>query len=162
MQVDRYCFRAPYVASLLRNGLGLPESGYQIEGGNVAWTLGAALAEGSKVMVRPLPQGPASLAMVITLWVLATVSTAAWVAAAAVSMSASPWGKGASSTLARIGSNSSLHRKERAMLRTVSMPALECYNQPKLPSLTGQVGRSRAGAVISATSTVAYESGNAP
>lgn len=42
MQVDRYCFRAPYVAALLRDGLGLADdSGYHIEGGGVAWTLGA-------------------------------------------------------------------------------------------------------------------------
>ena len=42
MHVDKYCFRAPYVAALLRRGLGLPDgSAYHVDGGSVAWTLGA-------------------------------------------------------------------------------------------------------------------------
>ena len=44
MHVDKYCFRAPYVAALLRRGLGLHDDApYHVEAGNVAWTLGASL-----------------------------------------------------------------------------------------------------------------------
>lgn len=43
MHVDKYCFRAPYVAALLRRGLGLHDDApYHVEAGNVAWTLGAS------------------------------------------------------------------------------------------------------------------------
>ncbi|KAK9807631.1 hypothetical protein WJX72_004780 [[Myrmecia] bisecta] len=51
IHVDRYCFRVPYVTKLLREGLGVPESQIQIGSGREGWTLGAALAEGSRVGV---------------------------------------------------------------------------------------------------------------
>ena len=44
----------PYVIQLLREGLGLDESQVQIGSGKEGWTLGAALAEGSKVMSAPV------------------------------------------------------------------------------------------------------------
>ncbi|KAL0038169.1 hypothetical protein WJX79_005885 [Trebouxia sp. C0005] len=50
VHVDRYCFRVPYITQLLREGLGLPESQISIGSGKEGWTLGAALAEGSKVL----------------------------------------------------------------------------------------------------------------
>ena len=47
--------RVPYIVSLLRKGLAVPESRIRIGGGNEGWTLGAALAEGGRVGVgRPL------------------------------------------------------------------------------------------------------------
>ena len=41
--------RVPYVTRLLREGLGVPEAQTRIGSGREGWTLGAALAEGSKV-----------------------------------------------------------------------------------------------------------------
>ena len=41
--------RVPYIIGLLRKGLGVPESRIQVGSGREPWTLGAALAEGSKV-----------------------------------------------------------------------------------------------------------------
>ena len=41
MQVEQYCFRAPYLTALLRAGLGVPEPQVRIGSGDVAWTLGA-------------------------------------------------------------------------------------------------------------------------
>ena len=38
--MDTYCFRAPYVASLLRGGLAVSDADVHIGSGNVAWTLG--------------------------------------------------------------------------------------------------------------------------
>lgn len=52
IHVDRYCFRVPYIMQLLREGLGLPESQISIGSGKEGWTLGAALAEGSKVLLQ--------------------------------------------------------------------------------------------------------------
>lgn len=47
--------RVPYIVSLLRKGLAIPESRVRIGGGNEGWTLGAALAEGGRVGIgRPL------------------------------------------------------------------------------------------------------------
>eukprot|EP00899_Mesostigma_viride_P010973 jgi/Mesvir1/19878/Mv13164-RA.1 len=43
---DRYCFRAPYLVLLLREGLRLLDSQVQIGSGDVGWTLGSALYEG--------------------------------------------------------------------------------------------------------------------
>ncbi|DBB01407.1 hypothetical protein WJX77_012567 [Trebouxia sp. C0004] len=52
IHVDRYCFRVPYITQLLREGLGLPESQISIGSGKEGWTLGAALAEGSKAHLQ--------------------------------------------------------------------------------------------------------------
>ena len=40
LHVATYCFRAPYVASLLRQGLAVSDADVHIGSGNVAWTLG--------------------------------------------------------------------------------------------------------------------------
>lgn len=45
----------PYIISLLRKGLAIPEDRIQIGSGKEGWTLGAALAEGGRVGIgRPL------------------------------------------------------------------------------------------------------------
>ncbi len=47
--------RVPYIISLLRKGLAIPEDRIQIGSGKEGWTLGAALAEGGRVGIgRPL------------------------------------------------------------------------------------------------------------
>ncbi|KAK9840645.1 hypothetical protein WJX81_006647 [Elliptochloris bilobata] len=58
--MDHYCFRAPYVAALLRDGLGVPGERVTVGSGREAWTLGAALAEGgrSELAGRSLTQAP--------------------------------------------------------------------------------------------------------
>ncbi|KAL3700998.1 hypothetical protein R1sor_019020 [Riccia sorocarpa] len=48
--IDRYCFRAPYVVSLLREGLHLREDQILIGSGDFAWTLGAALNEAGALL----------------------------------------------------------------------------------------------------------------
>ncbi|KAK9835894.1 hypothetical protein WJX74_010454 [Apatococcus lobatus] len=47
IQAETYCFRAPFVADLLQRGLGLKPPRVRIGTGSEAWTLGAALAQGS-------------------------------------------------------------------------------------------------------------------
>ena len=42
--------RVPYIIQLLTEGLGLPEAQVTVGSGKEAWTLGAALAEGSKAL----------------------------------------------------------------------------------------------------------------
>ncbi|KAL2650681.1 hypothetical protein R1flu_018809 [Riccia fluitans] len=48
--IDRYCFRAPYVVSLLLQGLHLREDQILIGSGDFAWTLGAALNEAGALL----------------------------------------------------------------------------------------------------------------
>eukprot|EP00271_Cylindrocystis_brebissonii_P021331 TRINITY_DN7533_c0_g2_i1.p1 TRINITY_DN7533_c0_g2~~TRINITY_DN7533_c0_g2_i1.p1 ORF type:complete len:1181 (+),score=175.97 TRINITY_DN7533_c0_g2_i1:1123-4665(+) len=56
--VDRNCFRAPYIASLIRDGLHLSDDQVKVGSGDVGWTLGAAIYEGGKVTkVSPLLNG---------------------------------------------------------------------------------------------------------
>ncbi|GBG76667.1 hypothetical protein CBR_g22884 [Chara braunii] len=43
--LDRYCFRAPYVVALLKEGLGLRQDQITVGSGDMGWTLGAALYE---------------------------------------------------------------------------------------------------------------------
>ncbi|KAJ7544446.1 hypothetical protein O6H91_09G079700 [Diphasiastrum complanatum] len=43
--IDRYCFRTPYVVSLLRDGLHIRDDQVMIGSGDMTWTLGAALLE---------------------------------------------------------------------------------------------------------------------
>ncbi|EFJ20885.1 hypothetical protein SELMODRAFT_443766 [Selaginella moellendorffii] len=43
--IDRYCFRAPYVVALLREGLHLRDEQVTVGPGDVTWTQGAALLE---------------------------------------------------------------------------------------------------------------------
>eukprot|EP01018_Ginkgo_biloba_P008846 Gb_31598 [translate_table: standard] len=46
--VEQYCFRAPYVVALLRDGLHIKGEQISIGSGSVTWTLGAALLEAGK------------------------------------------------------------------------------------------------------------------
>ncbi|KAL3136358.1 hypothetical protein ABBQ38_005618 [Trebouxia sp. C0009 RCD-2024] len=80
MHVDRYCFRVPYIIHLLTEGLGLPEAQVTVGSGKEAWTLGAALAEGSKALhtrsltSTPIPGG--SYMHHPAVWVLAGIFVA--------------------------------------------------------------------------------------
>ncbi|GAB4819746.1 hypothetical protein N2152v2_006792 [Parachlorella kessleri] len=49
IHVDRYCFRAPFITALLGEGLRVPPDRVLLGSPSVAWTLGAALAEGSRL-----------------------------------------------------------------------------------------------------------------
>ncbi|CAL9146003.1 probable apyrase 7 [Musa acuminata AAA Group] len=56
--IEQYCFRAPYVASLLRDGLHIKDSEVIIGSGSITWTLGVALLEaGQTLSNRVPPQG---------------------------------------------------------------------------------------------------------
>lgn len=46
--VEQYCFRAPYVVSLLREGLHIIDNQVIIGSGSITWTLGVALLEAGK------------------------------------------------------------------------------------------------------------------
>lgn len=46
--IEQYCFRAPYVVLLLREGLHITDSHVMIGSGSITWTLGAALFEAGK------------------------------------------------------------------------------------------------------------------
>jgi len=46
--IEQYCFRAPYIASLLREGLHINENQISVGSGNITWTLGVALLEAGK------------------------------------------------------------------------------------------------------------------
>ncbi|KAG2676452.1 hypothetical protein I3760_12G053400 [Carya illinoinensis] len=47
--IEQYCFRAPYIVSLLREGLHITDSQIIIGSGSITWTLGVALSEAGKV-----------------------------------------------------------------------------------------------------------------
>lgn len=47
--IEQYCFRAPYVALLLREGLHITDQHVTIGSGSITWTLGVALYEAGKV-----------------------------------------------------------------------------------------------------------------
>ncbi|KAK7262803.1 hypothetical protein RJT34_30384 [Clitoria ternatea] len=46
--IEQYCFRAPYVASLLREGLHITDKHITVGSGSITWTLGVALLEAGK------------------------------------------------------------------------------------------------------------------
>ncbi|KAL8137381.1 hypothetical protein V2J09_003382 [Rumex salicifolius] len=46
--IEQYCFRAPYVVSLLREGLHINDNQVAIGSGSITWTLGVALVEAGK------------------------------------------------------------------------------------------------------------------
>ncbi|KAL8162641.1 hypothetical protein V2J09_014130 [Rumex salicifolius] len=46
--IEQYCFRAPYVVSLLREGLHITDKQITIGSGSITWTLGVALFEAGK------------------------------------------------------------------------------------------------------------------
>ncbi|CAA6675138.1 unnamed protein product [Spirodela intermedia] len=48
--IDQYCFRAPYVASLLRDGLHIDDNKVSIGSGSTTWTLGVALLGASQAL----------------------------------------------------------------------------------------------------------------
>ncbi|KAL2334148.1 hypothetical protein Fmac_015361 [Flemingia macrophylla] len=51
--IEQYCFRAPYVASLLREGLHITDKHITVGSGSITWTLGVALlAAGKSYSVR--------------------------------------------------------------------------------------------------------------
>ncbi|KAI4314620.1 hypothetical protein L6164_027508 [Bauhinia variegata] len=46
--IEQYCFRAPYIASLLREGLHITDNQITVGSGSITWTLGVALLEAGK------------------------------------------------------------------------------------------------------------------
>ncbi|GAA0173606.1 nucleotide phosphatase [Lithospermum erythrorhizon] len=48
--IEQYCFRAPYVVFLLREGLHITDSYVAIGSGSITWTLGVALLEAGKTV----------------------------------------------------------------------------------------------------------------
>uniref|UniRef100_A0A5B7AV95 Apyrase 7 n=1 Tax=Davidia involucrata TaxID=16924 RepID=A0A5B7AV95_DAVIN len=46
--IEQYCFRAPYIVFLLREGLHITESQIIVGSGSITWTLGVALLEAGK------------------------------------------------------------------------------------------------------------------
>ncbi|CAA0837901.1 Probable apyrase 7 [Striga hermonthica] len=46
--IEQYCFRAPYIALLLREGLHISDSNVIVGSGSITWTLGVALSEAGK------------------------------------------------------------------------------------------------------------------
>lgn len=52
--IEHYCFRAPYIVLLLREGLHITDSQVIIGSGNITWTLGVALLESGKTLLTPM------------------------------------------------------------------------------------------------------------
>ncbi|KAJ1690629.1 hypothetical protein LUZ63_014784 [Rhynchospora breviuscula] len=48
--IEQYCFRAPYITSLLREGLQIEDSQVVIGSGSVTWTLGVAILEAGQAL----------------------------------------------------------------------------------------------------------------
>ncbi|WZZ75655.1 hypothetical protein YC2023_087025 [Brassica napus] len=48
--IEQYCFRAPYIVSLLREGLYITDKQIVIGSGSITWTLGVALLEAGKAL----------------------------------------------------------------------------------------------------------------
>ncbi|XP_057448864.1 probable apyrase 7 [Lotus japonicus] len=46
--IEQYCFRAPYITSLLREGLHINDNQISVGSGSITWTLGVALLEAGK------------------------------------------------------------------------------------------------------------------
>lgn len=46
--IEQYCFRAPYIVLLLREGLHITDSHVTVDSGSITWTLGVALFEAGK------------------------------------------------------------------------------------------------------------------
>ncbi|XVF52235.1 hypothetical protein PTKIN_Ptkin05aG0003000 [Pterospermum kingtungense] len=46
--IEQYCFRAPYIVSLLREGMHITDSQLVIGSGSITWTMGVALLEAGK------------------------------------------------------------------------------------------------------------------
>ncbi|CAH9101532.1 unnamed protein product [Cuscuta epithymum] len=52
--IEQYCFRAPYIAFLLREGLKVKDGNIIIDSGRTTWTLGVALLEAGKEVSEKL------------------------------------------------------------------------------------------------------------
>ncbi|KAL5982594.1 hypothetical protein ACLOJK_016668 [Asimina triloba] len=52
--IDQYCFRAPYIVSLLRDGLHITDDEVIVESGSITWTLGVALLESGQALLRAI------------------------------------------------------------------------------------------------------------
>ncbi|KAK1355108.1 Apyrase [Heracleum sosnowskyi] len=52
--IEQYCFRAPYVVFLLREGLHIADSNVTIGSGSITWTLGVALLEAGKAFTTKI------------------------------------------------------------------------------------------------------------
>lgn len=52
--IEQYCFRAPYIVSLIRDGLHIPDSEVLIGSGSITWTLGVALLEAGQAFSRKM------------------------------------------------------------------------------------------------------------
>ncbi|RZS27274.1 hypothetical protein BHM03_00060718, partial [Ensete ventricosum] len=50
--IEQYCFRAPYVASLLRDGLHIKDNQVIIGSGSITWTLGVALLKAGQALSK--------------------------------------------------------------------------------------------------------------
>ncbi|XP_073000133.1 probable apyrase 7 isoform X1 [Typha latifolia] len=76
--IEQYCFRAPYIASLLRDGLHIKDNQVVIGSGSITWTLGVALTEaGNSLSNRIGLQGYRLLHAEINpkiLWILFVIS----------------------------------------------------------------------------------------
>eukprot|EP00268_Persea_americana_P025327 TRINITY_DN24682_c0_g1_i4.p1 TRINITY_DN24682_c0_g1~~TRINITY_DN24682_c0_g1_i4.p1 ORF type:complete len:757 (-),score=120.52 TRINITY_DN24682_c0_g1_i4:636-2906(-) len=48
--IEQYCFRAPYIVSLLREGLHITDSHVIVGSGSITWTLGVALLEAGRTL----------------------------------------------------------------------------------------------------------------
>lgn len=72
--VDQYCFRAPYVAALLRQGLHLHDDQVTIGPGDFAWTLGAALWEAGALVPAHGEAGKTALETFINIRIAVAIS----------------------------------------------------------------------------------------
>lgn len=52
--IEQYCFRAPYIVFLLREGLHITDSNVTIGSGSITWTLGVALLEAGKAFTTKI------------------------------------------------------------------------------------------------------------
>lgn len=52
--IEQYCFRAPYIVALLREGLHITDGNVIIGSGSITWTLGVALLEAGKAVPNSL------------------------------------------------------------------------------------------------------------
>ncbi|CAG7887035.1 hypothetical protein BRARA_A01021 [Brassica rapa] len=52
--IEQYCFRAPYIVSLLREGLYITDKQIIIGSGSITWTLGVAILEAGKALSSTL------------------------------------------------------------------------------------------------------------
>ena len=52
--IEQYCFRAPYIVFLLREGLHITDSNVIIGSGSITWTLGVALMEAGKAFTTKI------------------------------------------------------------------------------------------------------------